>query len=119
MQLNSGESSFMTYFASEEEALSIVASLKAEGFSEVQLSYVSEFPQQNSYSGNYNLSSKILGKGHYDNTFGPLLAADPSVSGMSVQTGTNSMASYLVTVVTNNVDADKAQQILNSNNARH
>ncbi|HPF45112.1 MAG TPA: hypothetical protein PKV15_10460 [Syntrophomonadaceae bacterium] len=119
MQLNSGESSFMTYFASEEEALSIVASLKAEGFSEVQLSYVSEFPQQNSYTGNYNLSSKILGRGHYDHNFGPLLAADPSVSGMSDQTETNLMASYLITVVTKNVDSDKVQQILNSNDSRH
>lgn len=113
MQLNAGESSYMIYFTSEEEALHVVTALKAQGIQDIQLSYVSESPQLISSIGYQNLSAKILGKGHYDNSYGPLLAADPSVSGMSGQAEANLISSYLVTVVADRIDSDKIQQILN------
>lgn len=114
MQLDSNECSFMTYFDSENEALFFISALKTEGFNNVQLSYVSEFPQHNISGGNQTLSSKILGSGNYDQQYGPLLAADPSVSGMSSYAGRDLISpSYLVTVVANNVDTDKVRQILN------
>ncbi|HNX28162.1 MAG TPA: hypothetical protein PKN87_01930 [Syntrophomonadaceae bacterium] len=118
MQLNPGESSLMTYFTSEDEALSIVHSLKTNGFRDVQLTYVSEFPQQNSYTSNQNLSSKILGSGHYDQNYGPLLAADPAVSGMSGHIASDLTSSYLITVVADNGDLEKAHYILKGSHTR-
>lgn len=119
MQINSDECSFMNYYDSEDEALFIVSSLKTAGFRDVQLSHISEFPQQYLYTGNHNLSSRILGGGYYDKQYGPLLAADPSVSGMSSYSAGDFAAAYLVTVVANNVDADKVQHILNRGNTRY
>lgn len=113
MQLNSGESSLMTYFITEDEAVTAVQSLQSRGFIDVQLTYVSEFPQQKSYTGNQYLSSKVLGSGHYDQNYGPLLAADPSVSGMSSQIDSDLTSSYLVTVVANNAEVETARYILN------
>ncbi len=113
MQLNPGESSVMTYFTTEHEATMAVQSLQARGFREVQLTYVSEFPQQKSYKDEQYLSSKVLG-GHYNQNYGPLLAADPSVSGMSSQTDSGVTSSYLVTVVTNYADVETAKSILKS-----
>ncbi len=119
MQINSDECSFMNYYDSEDEALFIVSSLKTEGFHDVQLSHVSEFPRQYVYTGNHNLSSRILGRGYYDEQYGPLLAADPSVSGMASHPGQDFVSAYLVTVVANRVETDKVQHLLNRDNTRY
>lgn len=112
MQLDPDEISIMTYFNSEDEAISILQSLKNEGFHDVQLSHVSEFPWHNIYSNNQNISTKILGSGSYDYDHGPLLAADPSVSGISSQAGPGLVSSYLITVVTHNDRLEKVNLIL-------
>ncbi|NLB52681.1 MAG: hypothetical protein GX808_07060 [Syntrophomonadaceae bacterium] len=116
MQLNPGESSLMTYFANEDDALIAMGSLQSNGFHDIQLSFVSEYPQSHINTVRYNLSSKVLGRGTHDQSYGPLLAADPSVSGIS---GHDSMlkASYLLTVVTDDTQLEKAKKILSTHGA--
>lgn len=112
MQLNPGEKSLMTYFFSEDKALMAMDSLQKSGFRDVQLSYVTEYPQHKLKANPRYLSNKVLGNGHYDQNYGPLLAADPSVSGISGQHDAFIPASYLVTVVTSANDLETARQIL-------
>lgn len=111
MQLNPGENSLMTYFASEPEALAAMQLLQANGFHDVQVSFISEFPRSQIQGASLNISSKVLGRGLFDQSHGPLLAADPSVSGISSHDSVINSA-YLLTVVTDDAKLKTAQNIL-------
>lgn len=111
MQLNSGEHSILAYFADNIAAETAVQKLLEAGYSDVQLDPITSYNR----SLKNSLSSKVYpgGTAEYYRNYGPLLAADPIVSGMSSQQESDKY-SYIVTVLTDNPGTSLASNILKS-----
>lgn len=113
MQLQPGEKSILAYFTTDNYALQAVQSLKSQGYTDVRLDSISKTVEKSRSTGVSYLSelngssSSDRFKGH-----GPLLAADPSVSGLSSFDNTPEVYSYLVTVVTDNQGLPYARESL-------
>ncbi|MBO8157940.1 hypothetical protein [Thermosyntropha sp.] len=113
MQLKPGQRSILAYFADDNSARMAVEKLKAEGYTDVQLDSISRFPGSSPGRGSStSISSMVIGNTDYDRSLGALLAADPTVSGISADFDLPGGYSYMVTVVTENEKANSAVNIL-------
>jgi len=129
MQLSPGEHSILAYFSSSTSAQEAVAALKESGFSEVQLDRISRY----GVSNNTEYNNPIAGRAESltgltlfsantgnvsDNDTRILLGADPSVEGYTPPGYDDAGGrAFLVTLVTNEDDIDKASSILKDNGA--
>lgn len=124
MQLEKGEHSILSYFASSSHAKKAAEELKKAGFipseDSVQIDQISRFglSKNNDQNDLINFAATLSGPVIYSASEGedgpnPLLAADPSASGMSAPdtvevSGTN----ILLTLVTSNENIEKAVKII-------
>ncbi len=124
MQLEPGERSILAYFSDLQQAQEAALALKERGYQDLQIDGISRYPSRpvyNSYP--VNLSSMVLGSREYGSqdyslSQSPLMAADPSVSGMSSPTETAQGYSHLLTLVTGQDKIETALQILAQHGAR-
>ncbi len=124
MQLESDERSILAYFSDLQQAQEAARVLKERGYADLQIDSISRYPSRpvyNSYP--MNLSSMVLGSREYGSqdyslVQSPLMAADPSVSGMSSPAETAQGYSYLLTLVTGQDKIETALQILTQHGAR-
>ena len=113
MQLAPGEKSILAYFTTDNYALQAVESLKSQGYIHVRLDAITKPVPRSRTVGVAYLSDLKGGstsdriKGH-----GPLIAADPAVSGLSSADNTPAVYSYLVTVVTDDHGLSGARESL-------
>jgi hypothetical protein len=113
MQLQPGEKSILAYFQNRDSAQHAIEELKQMGIENVRLDQTSGFNRQTNYATSAtSLSALTMGEtGRLSNNFGPLLAADPAVSGMTDRSNPGSH-NFLVTVLTNDTYLDQALQSL-------
>ncbi len=123
MQLEPGERSILAYFSDRQQAQEAALALKDVGYLALQIDGISRYPNRLVYeSYPVNLSSMVLhgreyGSQAYGLDQGPLMAADPSVSGMSSPAESAPGYSYLLTLVTGQDKFDTALQILKQHGA--
>lgn len=122
MQLPEGERALLAYFPSSTRAQDAASELKDQGFvpdsESIQIDRVSRFgassdANYNSPINNANTLSGVTIFSSQGNDVSPLLAADPSASGMS--DGGNGMAgghAFLLTLVTNEKNVKEAVNII-------
>lgn len=128
MQLSPGEQSILAYFPTTTAAQDAIDALNAAGIKEVQLDRVSRFGV--SYDDNYNnplnqantltgLTVYSTNKNNFtDNDERILMAADPSVSGLASEGyGQAGGKAFLVTIVTDQQNLDRATSILKDKGA--
>ncbi len=124
MQLEPGERSILAYFSDQQQAQQAAQALKERGYEHLQVDSISRYPSRSVYkSYPANLSSMVLGSREYGSqeyglVQGPLIAADPFVSGMSSPAETTPGYSYLLTLVTGQDKIASALQILQQYGAR-
>ena len=124
MQLNSGEKSILAYFPDDKKANEAAQKLKESGYHDMQIDGISRYTNRAVRSpSTATLSSMVLGGKEYGSQeYGmaqnPLMAADPSVSGMSARDVQIQGYSYLLTLVTSSDKADNAVQILKTYGAQ-
>lgn len=113
MQLQPGEKSILAYFTTDSYARQAVQSLKSQGYTDIRLDSISKTAERSRSTGISYLSD-LNGGGSHDRIkgHGPLLAADPSVSGLSSFENTPEVYSYLVTVVTDDQGLPYARESL-------
>jgi hypothetical protein len=118
MQLEPGERSILAYFTDQEQARQAGQALKAMGYKDLQIAAVSNYPSRRSYDSHPPyLSNLILGSREnsgwdYNPGHGPLMAADPAVSGMSSPFPVLSQPSCLLTLVIIQEDLEPALEVL-------
>lgn len=122
MQLNPGERSVLSYFATSNKARQAVDALKASGITEVQLDRVSRFGANNNaeYNNPINHANTITGptifsKDNFleDPAKRVLMGADPSASGYGCDDyGVAGGKAFMVVVVTNEDKLDEAVEII-------
>ncbi len=128
MQLSPGEQSILAYFPTSTTAQDAMKALNEAGITEVQLDRVSKFGV--SYDDNYNnpvnqantltgLTVYSTNKNNFsDNDERILMAADPSVSGLSSEGyGQAGGKAFLITIVTDEQHLEKATAILKDKGA--
>jgi len=124
MQLNPGEKSILAYFPDVKKANEAAQELKAYGYQDLQVDGISRYSNRAVRSpSTATLSSMVLGGKEYGSQeYGmaqnPLMAADPSVSGMATRDVQTPGYSYLLTLVTSNDKADNAVNILKTYGAQ-
>jgi len=117
LQLQPGERSILAYFFNENDAAQATQALKQQGHDNVQLNQISLYPQKPRYGNrNSTLSSMVLGN-EYNGSISSIMAADPSVSGMSGEAWPETF-SYMITVITENNQIDEAINIIKENGGR-
>lgn len=122
MQLSPGERSILSYFPSSNKAQEAVEALKGAGIGEVQLDRVSRYGVEIDahYNNPINRAQTVTGptlfsedKNEMDADKRVLLGADPSVSGYGAEEyGVAGGRAFLVTVVTNEGQLDRAVDII-------
>ncbi|SFR12775.1 hypothetical protein [Desulfoscipio geothermicus] len=127
MQLSPGERSLLAYFPSDNAAEAAAKELKKAGYDTVQVDRVSRYGETHDAEINNALMGRaetITGLTLYsagtdnlvDNDKRVLLGADPSVSGYGDRNyGIAGGRSFLVTVVTSDDMADRAEEIIKKN----
>ncbi|MBF7083114.1 hypothetical protein IT084_09015 [Desulfallas sp. Bu1-1] len=127
MQLSPGERSLLAYFPSINAARAAADELKSAGFEHVQVDRVSRFGLNNDAEINNPIMGRaetITGLTLYsagtdsliDSDTRVLKAADPSVSGYGDHNyGIAGGKAFLVTVVTKNEFAGRAEEIIKKN----
>ncbi|MGI5921149.1 MAG: hypothetical protein ACOX6I_05370 [Syntrophomonadaceae bacterium] len=113
MQLQPGERSILAYFANRDSAEQALKDLQQMGISNIRLDQTTGFNQRTNYATSATRLSSLT-MGEYDRLapdFGPLLAADPAVSGMTDRSDPGSH-NFLVTVITDDTHVDQAIQTL-------
>lgn len=120
MQLEPGEKSILAYFPTENKAERAREALLQRGYNEIQVDQISGTPNSKAYgrSSMAALSTMILGNGAYDRIPSPLMAADPSVSGMAGSYEPPSQSPFLLTIVTDEENFTDALQILKKHEAQ-
>jgi uncharacterized protein YgbK (DUF1537 family) len=115
MQLEPGERSLLAYFNSYDAAAQAVQSLKAQGYNYVKMDSINPYTRKANYVFPQSISTltSAAGTAEQHRSYGPLLAAHPSVSGMS-STAREGSYSYLVTVVTQDTRYQQAEETLRS-----
>jgi hypothetical protein len=119
MQLQPGEKSILAYFSNRDSAQQAMNELQQMGITDVRMDQTSGFNRQTNYATSAtSLSALTMGEAdRLANNFGPLLAADPAVSGMTDRSDPGSH-NFLVTVITNDINLDQALQSLRNNGAQ-
>jgi len=113
VQLQPGEKLIVAYFPSDTQANEAVELLKQKGYTDAQVDQITRFPKSGMYNRtNLSLSSKVLDTTTYDRSLGPLMAADPSVSGMGTGHELPGGTAFLVSLVTDESKVQEAVQIL-------
>ncbi len=113
MQLNPGERSLLAYFTDKFHAKQALSALKQVGFSDIEINSLRSC--SNKTVSNSNLSSLVYGNSGYDKSYGPLLAADPIVSGMSSRYESNPIHAYVLTMIIDNTNYQTAVNIIRQN----
>lgn len=113
MQLNPGERSLLAYFIDYSVAKQAVSALEEAGFSDIEISPVR--PQLNKTVPNNTLSALVNDNSGYDRSFGPLLAADPLVSGLSSQYGFSPSYNYILVMIIDSHNYQGAVDIIRQN----
>lgn len=113
MQLQPGEKSILAYFSNRDSAQQAMEELKQMGITDVRMDQTSGFNRPTNYATSATrLSSLTMGEeDRLAPNFGPLLAADPAVSGMTDRSNPGSH-SFLVTAITNDINLAQALQSL-------
>lgn len=116
MNLSPGEKSILAYFNNDAVAIQAAEELRRRGLQDLQVSRVSSFSGFTASRSGTSLSGLVLSSGEYGNwgydlARSPLLAADPSVSGMA---GALTPAGYntLLTVVSPESNAAEVKALL-------
>lgn len=126
MQLSPGERSILSYFSSSNQAQKAVDALRSLGINEVQLDRVSRYGVESDreFNNPINNAQSLTGltlfssgeSENLDNNDRVLLGADPSSSGYGcTDYGVAGGRAFLVTVVTNDKQVDKAVGIIKQN----
>lgn len=122
MQLNPGEQSILAYFQNYDEAVQAAQELKGKGFRDFQIDRISGFPTRSAYNRSQSsLSSLVLGgsespSSQIGRTQDPLLASDPSVSGMSDRHESLTCYPYLLTIVAPQESINQALDVVKKYN---
>lgn len=118
MQLQSGEKSILAYFPTDTKAMEAQEVLNQQGFNETQIDRVSSYPNTSPYgSSTATLATMVLGNQAYDELPSPLLASDPSASGMAGSHDLPGKTAFLLTLVTSEDKVNQAVQILKEHGA--
>lgn len=119
MQLQPGEKSILAYFAHRDSAQQAMEELKQMGITEVRLDQTTGFNRQTTYATSATrLSSLTMGEtDRLAPHFGPLLAADPAVSGITDRSDPGSH-NFLVTAITDEANLELALQTLRNYGAQ-
>ena len=116
MQLNPGERSILAYFTQQEQAQQAAQTLRSMGYQDLQITLLSPYPRRPMHKSSPSyLSHLVLGSrggGEYNPGHGPLIAAEPAVSGMSSPSLAAAEPSYLLTLVCNTEDGAAALEVL-------
>ena len=118
MQLQPGEKSILAYFTNQKDASNALSQLQALGYSESQINKISTYTRMNTAVAPHSISART-GAGESAEqyrSYGPLLAASTFVSGLT--NNQEESYTYMVTVVTEDVNADTALQVLRNYGAR-
>jgi hypothetical protein len=122
MQLNPGEKSILAYFHEAEQAQQAVQSLQAMGYHDLEITSLSPYSRRPlPRSSSSYLSSLVLGNrgdGEYNPGHGPLMAADPAVSGMSSPDPAVAEPTCLLTLVCSTEAAPAALEVLKQHGAQ-
>lgn len=120
MQLEPGEKSILAYFPTENKAEAAREILIQKGYNEIQIDRISSAPNSKAYGNNNmtSLATMIMGNGAYDRVPSPLMAADPSVSGMAGSHDLPGQSAFLLTMVTNEEGVPDALQVLKQHDAQ-
>lgn len=118
MQLQPGERSILAYFTNQDDALRAVAQLEAMGFTDARADRISNYTRMGGAGVPTSISSLTAASDNpeYYRSFGPLLAASPTVSGYANHESAN--FTHMVALVTNHSQTDTALSILRNNGAR-
>jgi len=118
MQLQPGEKSILAYFTNQKDASNAISQLQTLGYRESQINKISNYRHMAS-AATHSISAKT-GAGESAEqyrSYGPLLAASTFVSGLA-NNQDESYFTHMVTVVTEDVNADIALQVLRNYGAR-
>ncbi len=113
MQLNPGERSLLAYFTDYSAAKQAVSALETAGFSDMEISPLQLNPAK--FIPNHTISSLVYGHSGYDKSYGPLLAADPLVSGLSSQYAFSPAYNYILIMFIDNHNYQVAVDIIREN----
>lgn len=118
MQLEPGEKSILAYFDTENSARQAAEGLRSQGFNQIRIDPLSSSFRKPRRTSSAYLSALTIGAVESSNlSIGPLLAANPSVSGLSSGEDLMESYSYLVTVVTDDQSLAQARESLLANGA--
>jgi hypothetical protein len=125
VKLNPGERSILASFASETKARDCVDALKQAGYDTVQFDHVGRFgvrhetdEERPAISGKESSNVRtVLNPAQMDNNTAILLGASSEVSGMAGGDTAGNMP-YLVTVVTSEVQTDRAVALIQKHGGR-
>ncbi len=118
MQLDPGEKSILAYFHNYDEAVQAAQILSEKGFTDFQIDRISGYATRSAHNrGQSSLSSLVMGRSvspgsQLGRTQDPLLASDPSVSGMSDREESITSYPYLLTVVAPKENIDQALDVV-------
>lgn len=113
MQLKPGERSLLAYFTDTFQANQALVELKKAGFTDIKIDQLHS--SSNKMVNSSNLSSMVYGNSGYDKSYGPLLAANPIVSGMSSQYEASPIYSLMLTMIVDNSNYEQASNIIRQN----
>ncbi|HZJ84727.1 MAG TPA: hypothetical protein VFD02_04135 [Syntrophomonadaceae bacterium] len=113
MQLNPGERTLLAYFPDRASAQQAFSALEDAGFHDMQIDSLG--PSRQNINNSKSLSSIVYGNSGYDRSFGPLLAANPQVSGMSGLVETRINYNYILTLITDQERHPIAVSIIRQN----
>jgi len=119
MQLQPGEKSILAYFTNQKDASNALSQLQALGYSESQINKISTYTRMNTAVAPHSIAART-GAGESAEqylSYGPLLAASTFVSGLT-NNQEEPFCTHMVTVVTEDVNADIALQVLRNYGAR-
>ncbi len=118
MQLQPGEMTILAYFSTATSAENAAEELRKQGYDIIQTDQISRLPNRKTNNRkNTSISSMVLDSSFYNRSLGPLLAADPSVSGMGVSYEQSGNTAFILTLVTNQGNVQQAVQILKNHGA--
>jgi len=123
LKLSPGERSILSYFSASDQAQKAIDALKKAGINEVRLDRVSRYGAvpDKEYNNPINNAQSLTGITMFSSETneitgsdaGVLLGADPSASGYGcADYGVAGGRAFLVTVVTNEKQLDKAVEII-------
>ncbi|MEA1962315.1 MAG: hypothetical protein U9N81_13790 [Bacillota bacterium] len=116
MQLEHNEKSILAYFSSLNKAQEAFYALKQSGEFEIRLDQLNTARRTSTLSSSLASLTEAGNDPDLYSSYGPLLAANPSSSGMSSPEEPTSF-SYLITVVTRTERYQNVMQTLKSYNA--